>query len=88
MSSKGAPLDTETEAKLVDAMYRARTESKAPDLSGPGAMDALAKGNIVETFEKSWEVQQETLRGETAGIPESVRKKTLPGRTPRGYTSA
>jgi hypothetical protein len=68
MSSKGAPLDTETEAKLVDAMYRARTESKAPDLSGPGAMDALAKGNIVETFEKSWEIQQETLRGETAGI--------------------
>ena len=68
MSSKGAPLDTETETKLVDAMYRARTESKAPDLSGPGAMDALAKGNIVETFEKSWEVQQETLRGATAGI--------------------
>jgi len=68
MNTKGALLDTETEAKLVDAMYRARTESKAPDLSGPGALDALAKGNMVEIFEKSWESQQETLRGETTGF--------------------
>ncbi|MEO5916775.1 MAG: hypothetical protein ABIS50_21285 [Luteolibacter sp.] len=68
MSTKGAPLDADTEAKLVDAMYRARTESKAPDLSGPNAMDELAKGNIVETYEKSWEVQQEALRAETSKI--------------------
>ncbi len=68
MTTKGAPLDADTEAKLVDAMYRARTESKAPDLSGPNAMDEMAKGNIVETYEKSWEIQQEALRGETAKI--------------------
>ena len=68
MSSKGVPLDAETETKLVDAMYRARTESKGPDLSGPGAMDEMAKGNIVETYEKSWAAQQETLRSETSKI--------------------
>lgn len=68
MTNKGVPLDADTESKLVDAMYRARTESKAPDLSGPGAMEELAKGNIVETFEKSWEIQQQALTGETAKI--------------------
>jgi hypothetical protein len=49
-------------------MYRARTESKAPDLSGPGAMEECAKGNIVEAFEKSWEIQQQALQPETAKI--------------------
>lgn len=68
MTTKGVPLDADTEAKLVDAMFRARTESKAPDLSGPNAMDEFAKGNIVETYEKSWEIQQQALRGETAKI--------------------
>jgi hypothetical protein len=68
MSGKGVPLDAETETRLVDAMYRARTESKAPDFSGPGAMDELAKGNIVETFEKSWASQQETLNAEAGKI--------------------
>ncbi len=68
MTTKGVPLDAETETKLVDAMYRARTESKAPDLSGPGAMDEIAKGNIVETFEKSWEIQQQALTAEAAKI--------------------
>ena len=68
MTTKGVPLDADTETKLVDAMYRARTESKAPDLSGPNAMDELAKGNIVETYEKSWDIQQEALRGETSKI--------------------
>lgn len=68
MTTKGVPFDADTEAKLVDAMYRARTESKAPDLSGPGAMEEFAKGNIVETFEKSWEIQQQSLRSETARI--------------------
>ncbi len=68
MTTKGVPLDAGTETKLVDAMYRARTESKAPDLSGPGAMDEMAKGNMVETFEKGWEIQQEALRKETGKI--------------------
>ena len=68
MTTKGVPLDAETETKLVDAMYRARTESKAPDLSGPNAMDEMMKGNIVETFEKSWEVQQQALQTETSKI--------------------
>ena len=68
MTSKGVPLDAATEAKLVDAMYRARTESKAPDLSGPNAMDEMIKGNLVETYEKSWAIQQEALRGETSKI--------------------
>ena len=68
MTNKSVPLDANTEAKLVDAMYRARTESKAPDLSGPNAMEEIAKGNIVENYEKSWAIQQEALRGETSKI--------------------
>ena len=68
MTTKGVPLDAETETKLVDAMYRARTESKAPDLSGPNAMDEMMKGNLVETYEKNWEVQQQVLQTETSKI--------------------
>ena len=68
MTTQGVPLDAATESKLVEAMYRARTESQAPDLSGPNAMEEFAKGNIVETYEKSWDIQQEALRGETAKI--------------------
>ena len=68
MSSQGVPLDAETETKLVDAMYRARTEAKTPDLSGPDGMREMAKGNIVETYEKSWEIQQQALRAETSKI--------------------
>lgn len=68
MSDKGVPLDAETESRLIDAMYRARTEAKALDLSGPGALEELAKGNMVETFEKSWATQQEALRAETSKI--------------------
>lgn len=64
MSGSGVSMDADTEAKLLDAMYRARTESKAPDFSGPGAMEEFAKGNITETFEKSWQAQQDTLRAE------------------------
>lgn len=68
MSDQGVPLDAETESRLIDAMYRARTEAKAPDLSGPGALGELAKGNMVETFEKNWATQQEALRAETSKI--------------------
>jgi hypothetical protein len=64
MSGSGVEMDADTEAKLLDAMYRARTEAKGPDLSGPGAMEELAKGNIVETFEKSWQAQQDALSEE------------------------
>lgn len=64
MSGSGAAMDADTEAKLLEAMYRARTETKGPDLSGPGAMEEFAKGNIVETFEKSWQAQQDALRDE------------------------
>lgn len=68
MTNKGAPLDPDAESRLIDAMYRVRTESKAPDLSGPGALDELAKGNMVANFEKNWDVQQETLQTEAGKI--------------------
>ena len=68
MTSKGTPLDAATETRLVDAMYRARTESKAPDLSGTAGIEALASGNIVETYEKSWQIQQDALQKETSKI--------------------
>ncbi|MBC8127262.1 MAG: hypothetical protein H8M99_09005 [Gloeobacteraceae cyanobacterium ES-bin-144] len=66
MSSKGLPLDKETETKLVDAMYRARTESNTPDLSGPKGIEKLSDTNLVEDFEKGWATQQEILLKETS----------------------
>lgn len=68
MSAKAVPLDSETESKLVEAMYRSRTESKAPDFSGPNAMSEMTKGNLVKNYEKSWAIQQEALRAETGKI--------------------
>jgi hypothetical protein len=68
LASKGAPLDEETEAKLVEAMHHARTTTQAPDMSGPDAMKNLADGNLTASFEANWESQQEALRRETAGI--------------------
>lgn len=68
MNDKGAPLNPETEQRLVDAMYQARTNSSAPDLSGARGLEALSAGNITETFEKSWASQQETLNKEVSGF--------------------
>lgn len=68
MNDKGAPLNPETEQRLVDAMYKARTNSPAPDLSGAKGLEALSAGNITETFEKTWDSQQETLNKEVSGI--------------------
>lgn len=68
MAEKGVPLDKETETKLVDAMYRARTTSSTPDLSGVKGLEAIQAGNMVETFEKNWEKQQEILLQETGSF--------------------
>ncbi len=65
MSAKGVPLDAGVEAKLVDAMYRARTGAEAPDLTGPRAVEGLANGDLVGNFEKAWSAQQELLEKET-----------------------
>jgi hypothetical protein len=66
MSGKGVPLDAATETRLLETMFKVRTETKAPDLTGPGALEEMAKGNIVESFERSWQSQQDTLRTGTA----------------------
>lgn len=68
METKGAPLDADTETRLLDAMHKVRTETKAPDLSGPGAMSDLANGNLVAEYEQSWRRQQDALHLETATI--------------------
>ena len=65
MNAKGAPLDEATEAKLMDAMFRARTSTGSPDLSGPKAMEAITSGNMLENFEQNWDTQQESLLKET-----------------------
>lgn len=61
-------LDAATESRLVEAMFRARSETDAPDFSGPDALAAIAEGNIVETFEQSWELQEAALMKEAGGI--------------------
>lgn len=68
MTGKGGPLDAAVEAKLVDAMYRARTEAGTPDLTGAGAMEDLANGDLVGNFEKTWATQQEFLDQQTKGL--------------------
>ncbi|MEO5714143.1 MAG: hypothetical protein ABIT37_11705 [Luteolibacter sp.] len=77
MTGGGVPMDAATEAKLVDAMYRARTETKAPDLSGAAGMEELSKGNIVETYEKSWEAQQAALGSETSKFLSTAQQTAL-----------
>ena len=74
MTEKGVPLSEETESQLVDAMYRARTESKAPDLQGPEALGLLAEGKLVDSFEQNWESQQEALRAETADLLDETQQ--------------
>ncbi|MES2476820.1 MAG: hypothetical protein V4640_13635 [Verrucomicrobiota bacterium] len=68
MAAKGAPLDQGVEAKLVDVMYRARTEADSPELTGPAAIENLASGDLVGNFEKTWDAQQEFLTLETKGL--------------------
>lgn len=68
MNDKGVPLDADSEKRLVDAMYTARTTSGAPDLSGAKGLEELSKGNITDTFEKTWTSQQEALNKRVSGI--------------------
>lgn len=67
-AAKEMELDAATESSLVEAMYRARNETDAPDFSGPDAFAKIAEGNIVETFERSWELQEAALMKEAGGI--------------------
>jgi hypothetical protein len=67
-SSKGTALDKATEDRLVEAMYQARTTAKAPDFSGPDALSEMSKGNFTESFEKSWEVQDQAVMKEVGSI--------------------
>jgi hypothetical protein len=68
MTSKGAPIDAETESRLIDAMFKARTEAAVPDLQGMDTLEQIGKGNLAETFEKSWAAQQEKLGPEIGKI--------------------
>ena len=68
MTGKNAPLDADTESRLIDAMYDARVKMDAPDYSGPKAFEELAKGNLVENFEQGWQKQDERLAAATRDI--------------------
>ncbi len=67
MTTKGVPLDAAVESKLIDAMYRARTEAETegPDLTGPNAVEDLKNGDLAGNFEKTWANQEELLAKET-----------------------
>ena len=47
---------------------QARTTAKAPDFSGPEALTEMSKGNFTESFEKSWEVQDQAVMKEVGTI--------------------
>ncbi|MCB1133768.1 MAG: hypothetical protein KDN05_21795, partial [Verrucomicrobiae bacterium] len=68
MQAKGIAMEPETETKLVEAMFMARTESDAPDYSGPNAFAELAKGDVEATFEENWAKQDERLMKEVSGF--------------------
>lgn len=72
-AAKEMELDAATESRLVEAMFRARSETDAPDFSGPDALAAIAEGNIMESFERSWELQEEALMKEAGGILDGPR---------------
>ena len=73
LAAKKTPLDDATEARLVEAMYQARTTAGAPNLTGPDAFTKMAGGGLVKTFEQSWEAQEEALMKEAGGILEPAQ---------------
>jgi hypothetical protein len=66
--AKNAALDADTETRLVEAMYQARTNSKGADFSGPDALSKMADGGLVKNFEQNWEAQEQTLMKEADAI--------------------
>src|SRR5690606_20030867 len=77
MASNEVPLDETTEEQLVDAMYRAGTQPQVTDFNGAAGMEALARGNMVEEFQKSWELQQEALRIELNAILDEKQREAF-----------
>jgi hypothetical protein len=72
-AAKQTPLDDATEARLVEAMYQARTTADAPNLTGPDAFTKMADGGLVKTFEQGWEAQEKTLMKEAGDILEPAQ---------------
>ena len=68
LEAKGISVPPETETELVEAMYRARTESGASDLTGPDAFSQLGKKDFEATFEENWAKQDALLLKEVAGF--------------------
>jgi hypothetical protein len=66
--AKNATLDADTETRLVEAMYQARTNSKGADFTGPDAWSKMADGGLVKNFEQNWEAQEQTLMKEADAI--------------------
>lgn len=67
-AAKQTPLDEAAEAKLVEAMYQARTTANTPNFTGPDAFTQMNNGNLAGEFEKSWDVQEAALMKEVGGI--------------------
>lgn len=64
MAAKDAAMDEETEARLVEVMYKARTQPGLPDYSGKAAYFEADGGDMVGRFEETWKSQQALLREE------------------------
>jgi hypothetical protein len=66
--AKNATLDPDTETRLVEAMYQARTNAKGADFTGPDAWSKMADGGLVKNFEQNWEAQEQSLMKEADAI--------------------
>ncbi|WP_193214327.1 hypothetical protein [Luteolibacter marinus] len=67
-ATQGATLDEATETRLVEAMFRSRTEADTPDFLGPDAFGNMGNEGMVEKFEESWATQEANLMKEAATI--------------------
>ena len=76
MAAKNAAMDEETEGKLIEAMYKARTQPGLADFSGKNAYAEMGKEDMMENFEQTWESQQEMLQGEVGFLSE-VQKEAF-----------
>jgi hypothetical protein len=69
MDAAEAPLTSEQEGQVVEAMYEARTSmDDMTNWQGPEAMDVLASGNAEGKFEEEWGTSAATVAAKVDGI--------------------
>jgi hypothetical protein len=74
MVAKNAAMDEATEASLIEAMHKVRTQPGLADFSGAAGLEEMSQGNAVGRFEATWSIQQKALREEVDFLSEVQRE--------------